>query len=585
MKRLKSYGVKSFFSLWVIALSILTVAMVGTATAKSLYVISDITGDPTPIQAYDIQPGPAYLVYQTTHNVPRYAMGAVDITIDTDSGFLFVTYEGSIYEPSTIEIIDGATMTSQGTITAPGAGNLAGIVVDQHKQKVYTVDRNTDNLYVYSWDATAKTLTLDVQIDLSGVSYAQGLAFDEVNNLLYVGEMTATNNIRVFSTADWSQAASYTVSQLVQGIAVDATDGIIYTGHAGWPPETSLHLLCKLDIDSGIETNVDIRTLTTSVEDDAVLGLAVDPDTGLLYVTTGNQGSQGRVYDDTDQIMVFDSDLNLLHSTGDIGNPVGLCVPGKDISYNPLRLIKDDGIEEGDDPNCVAAEGTISYDICYDNTLNTYDVHDVTIVDALPSDVSFVSAAGGGIYDPYAHTVTWDIGMLPAGAPQGCVELVVQVDGATPPGTILDNACTINGAQAGTGPTTKHEYTEVCFGMLVDVDIDIKPGSYPNAINLRSHGLVPVAILSSEEFDATTVDSETVELAGSGVVTRGKSNRYMAHKEDVNGDGLVDLVLQVATKNLDPESFQDGYAILTGATFGGRDIEGKDKITLVSPKK
>lgn len=584
MKRLKSYGMKSFFSLWVIALSILTVAMVGTATAKSLYVISDIAGSPTPIDAYDIQLAPTYLFYQTTHNVPRHAMGAVDITIDTDSGFLFVTYEGSIYEPSTIEIIDGATMTSQGTITAPGAGNLAGIVVDQHKQKVYAVDRDTDNLYIYSWDATTKTLTLDVQVDLSGVSNAQGLALDEVNNLLYVGEMTATNNIRAFSTADWSQAASYTVSQPVQGIAVDATDGFIYTGHAGWEPETSLHLLCKLDMDTGIETNVDIRTLTTSVEDDAVLGLAVDPDTGLLYITTGNEGSQGRVYDDTDQIMVFDSDLNLLYSTGDIGNPTGLCVPGKDISYNPLRLIKDDGIEEDDDPNCVAAEETISYDICYDNTLNAYDVHDVTIVDALPSDVSFISAAGGGIYDPYAHTVTWYIGTLPAGAPQDCVDLVVQVDGATPPGTILDNACTINGAQAGTGPTTKHEYTEVCFGMLVDVDIDIKPGSYPNAINLRSHGLVPVAILSSEQFDATTVDPETVELAGSGVAMRGKSKRYMAHKEDVNGDGLVDLVLQVATENLDPELFQDGYAILTGATFGGQVIEGEDEITLISGK-
>jgi hypothetical protein len=47
----------------------------------------------------------------------------------------------------------------------------------------------------------------------------------------------------------------------------------------------------------------------------------------------------------------------------------------------------------------------------------------------------------------------------------------------------------------------------------------------------------------------------------------------MAHKEDVNGDGLVDLVLQIATENLDPELFQDGYAILTGATFGGLDIE------------
>jgi len=58
------------------------------------------------------------------------------------------------------------------------------------------------------------------------------------------------------------------------------------------------------------------------------------------------------------------------------------------------------------------------------------------------------------------------------------------------------------------------------------VDIDIKPGSYPNAINLGSHGLIPVAILSSEDFDAKTVDPDTVELAGANieVKVKGKSN-------------------------------------------------------------
>ncbi len=124
----------------------------------------------------------------------------------------------------------------------------------------------------------------------------------------------------------------------------------------------------------------------------------------------------------------------------------------------------------------------------------------------------------------------------------------------------------------------------VSLDCLINVDIDIKPGSYPNAINLGSHGLIPVAILSSADFDATTVDPETVELAGSGVAVRGKSNKYMAHDEDVNGDGLVDLVVQVATENLDPESFQDGYAILTGKTYDGVPIEGEDEITIVPPE-
>ena len=103
----------------------------------------------------------------------------------------------------------------------------------------------------------------------------------------------------------------------------------------------------------------------------------------------------------------------------------------------------------------------------------------------------------------------------------------------------------------------------------------------PNAINLVSKGVIPVAILSSAEFDATTVDPDTVALAGAGVALRGKSAKSMAHEADVNGDGLVDLVCQVETENLDPESFQGGYVILTGESFDGEPIEGADEITIV----
>ena len=119
---------------------------------------------------------------------------------------------------------------------------------------------------------------------------------------------------------------------------------------------------------------------------------------------------------------------------------------------------------------------------------------------------------------------------------------------------------------------------------VITVEIDIKPGSYPNSINLGSHGLIPVAILSSAEFDATTVDPDTVTLSGAGVAVRGKGDKSMAHQEDINGDGRLDLVVQVGTTNLDPDSFQDGYAILTGPTFDGQDIEGEDEITIVPPE-
>ena len=116
------------------------------------------------------------------------------------------------------------------------------------------------------------------------------------------------------------------------------------------------------------------------------------------------------------------------------------------------------------------------------------------------------------------------------------------------------------------------------------VDIDIKPGSYPNSINLGSHGVVPVAILSSETFDATNVDPDTVALEGAGVAVRGKGNKFLAHEEDVDGDGRLDLVCQVETENFDPDAFQDGYGWLTGTTYDGEDIEGFDEITIVPPQ-
>lgn len=120
-------------------------------------------------------------------------------------------------------------------------------------------------------------------------------------------------------------------------------------------------------------------------------------------------------------------------------------------------------------------------------------------------------------------------------------------------------------------------------GIYVYVDIDIKPGSYPNSVNLGSHGVIPVAILSSADFDATQVDPTTVALAGAEVAIRGKG-KALAHQEDVNGDGLLDLVVKVETESLDPGQFQGGYAELTGETFSGDLIVGSDEINIVPPE-
>src|SRR6266571_3983905 len=55
---------------------------------------------------------------------------------------------------------------------------------------------------------------------------------------------------------------------------------------------------------------------------------------------------------------------------------------------------------------------------------------------------------------------------------------------------------------------------------VITVAIDIKPGTTVNTINLGSGGNVPVAILSSDRFDATAVDARSVRLAGAGVALK-----------------------------------------------------------------
>lgn len=113
----------------------------------------------------------------------------------------------------------------------------------------------------------------------------------------------------------------------------------------------------------------------------------------------------------------------------------------------------------------------------------------------------------------------------------------------------------------------------------IPVTIDIKPGSFPNSINLGSHGTVPVAILSTPAFDARTVDPSTVTLASAPVKLKGKGTP-MASFEDVNGDGLLDLIVHVST-----QAFQltqaDAEAVLEGKTLGGTAIRGVDSIRIV----
>jgi hypothetical protein len=106
---------------------------------------------------------------------------------------------------------------------------------------------------------------------------------------------------------------------------------------------------------------------------------------------------------------------------------------------------------------------------------------------------------------------------------------------------------------------------------IVTVAIDIKLGSFPNSINPRSKGVIPVAILTTGAFDAITVDPTTVAFGPNGAAP------VHSALEDVDGDGDTDLILHFNTQATGIQC-GDTSASLTGQTFSGQMIQGSDSV-------
>ena len=141
----------------------------------------------------------------------------------------------------------------------------------------------------------------------------------------------------------------------------------------------------------------------------------------------------------------------------------------------------------------------------------------------------------------------------------------------------------------------------------IALSVDIKPGSCPNAVNRKSKGVLPVAILGTPDFDATFIDPESIVLwrDGSGccgvtpvrwgyedVATSFTDELCQCH--DLNGDGYTDMTLKFDTRELAETLQLDEVAgetiplALTGklkTEWGNNPIKGKDCIWIVDNSK
>ncbi|HEG43965.1 MAG TPA: DUF3466 family protein, partial [Phycisphaerales bacterium] len=162
-------------------------------------------------------------------------------------------------------------------------------------------------------------------------------------------------------------------------------------------------------------------------------------------------------------------------------------------------------------------------------------------------------------------------------------------------GWVLERAYDINfsGQIVGYGEIDGERRAFLMTPVTITVAVDIKPGGCPNPVNVKSKGVLPVAILGSADFDTATIDPASIELAGVRPIRSSIEDVAgpAAETSDCNcgedgPDGIDDLTLKFETQEIvgalgEVNTGDVRTLTLTGVTQDGIPIEGADCVTIV----
>ena len=129
----------------------------------------------------------------------------------------------------------------------------------------------------------------------------------------------------------------------------------------------------------------------------------------------------------------------------------------------------------------------------------------------------------------------------------------------------------------------------------VVANVDIKPGSCPNPLNIKDKGVLSVAILGLDDFDVFTIDVASISLEGVNPIRSSYEDVATPAPDtgDVCGctiegpDGYIDLVLKFNAQDIVAAlgEVNDGDELeltLTGVLADETPIEGKDCVLIIS---
>jgi len=128
--------------------------------------------------------------------------------------------------------------------------------------------------------------------------------------------------------------------------------------------------------------------------------------------------------------------------------------------------------------------------------------------------------------------------------------------------------------------------------ILIPISIDIKPQACPNQFNVKSKGVLPVAILGAEDFDVSIIDIVSIRLAGvepirsayKDVATLTVDENECKCTEE-GPDGFQDLTLKFDKQAIlnaigEVENGEELILELTGTLRDGTPIIGEDCIII-----
>lgn len=374
------------------------------------------------------------------------------------------------------------------------------------------------------------------------------------------------------------------------GVAIDAAGNIIVVDRPIPYPGGTAEIIKVNPVDGAQEV------ISSGGLFNLPLGIAIDAEGNIIVADQQYQSSGGII-----KVDPTTGDQTVIASGGFINGPSDVTIDAAGNIYvtswatgYPLIIVR---VDPASGEQTVISWGNLSAwysGIVIDTTGNIfvseiYYYNGIFKVDP-DTGAQTILSSGSPFQDPWDLDIDLDGNLVVADGNWWWPGRIIKVDPATGTKTLISSGgLLVDPAGIAVFPPLHSK---------IPVSIDIKPQSCPNPLNIKSKGVLPAAILGTEDFDVTDIDLASIRLAGVAPIRSSIEDvsTPLLEKQDEcdciseGEDGIDDLTLKFDTQEIVSAlgEVADGDELvltLTGELLDGTPIEGVDCIIILSKGK